>query len=678
MSVRTVPSFRRAVDGAPRVHYRADIDGLRGIAVLSVVAFHAAPSVLRGGFVGVDVFFVLSGFLITAILLKDVASDRGVLASFYARRVKRIFPALALVLAGTSVIAWFILLAGEHATFGKHLIGGATFSSNFVLQGEAGYFDVTADRKPLLHLWSLAVEEQFYLLFPLALVLARRRRLDVGVLVAAIAIASFATGLAAPGSAFYSPVARFWELMIGALLAQRGAAKRFPFAETPRPLRERTLLATFGCLLVGASMYVLTAKQPLPSGWALAPTVGTAAIISAGQDAWPNQRLLSLPLLTWFGRISFPLYLWHWPLLSLLRIAASAPPPSTARLVAVGLSVVLAWLTHVAIERPLRASRRVKLATTVLCAALALAGLYGAALVGTGGFPRRAVVALNPFQAPQRESDFDPRTRPGCLVPADQERRFDACRTDTRERPTVAIIGDSKARALFNGFVRESDAGTRVLIISGGGARGIVPVLSDAPGYRHYSELATIASDAVLSEPAIRVVVLVAATRLLFGLEHDDTLEELPGSANAGIAFEGLDRMITKLTSAGKAVVMIVDNPTLPDPADCVSRVTSLPFLNDALALRKRRSDCTITYARQLELSKPYRDVLFALKAKHERLQLFDTLDVLCEEKRVCSAADREGKVLYSYGDHVSELGASLVARALWPMLRDAARPTGP
>ncbi len=677
MTARKIPPFRRAMGGAPRVTYRADIDGLRAIAVLSVVTFHAAPSALRGGFVGVDVFFVISGFLITAILLDD-GDGPSALRAFYARRVKRIFPALALVLSTTAVLAWFILLAGEYAAFGKHLIGGASFSSNFVLQGEAGYFDVTAERKPLLHLWSLAVEEQFYLLFPLALVAARRRRFDVGVLVAVIAAASFVTSLLANGpGAFYSPLTRFWELMIGALLAHRAKTRRYPFGETPRPARERTLLASFGLLVLGTSMVVLTSKQPLPAGWALAPTLGTAALIAAGHDAWPNQRLLALPLLAWIGRISFPLYLWHWPLLSLLRVAASGPPSPYGRLVAVGASVALAWLTHAAIERPLRASRRVTLETSVLCAALVGIGVFGFVAFRSGGFPGRAVVALNPFQLPEREPDFDPATKPGCLVPDDQRRLFESCRTDARERPTVALVGDSKARALFNAFVKESDASTRVVMISGGGFRGIVPVLSEAPGYRHYSALATIASDAVDADTGVRVVVLVAAIRLLFGLEHDDTLEELPGSANAGIAFAGLDRMITKLIAAGKVVLVVVDNPTLPDPADCVSRATALPFLNDALALRPRRIDCTISYARQMQLSKPYRDVIDALKAKHAGLLVFDTLDVLCEGRRSCSAADAQGRVLYSYSDHVSELGGSLIAHALWPMLREAVRPPG-
>jgi peptidoglycan/LPS O-acetylase OafA/YrhL len=677
MTARAVPPFRRAIAGAPGPTYRPDVDGLRGVAVLAVLAFHAAPFAVTGGFVGVDVFFVISGFLITSILLKSGGGAGAILGSFYARRIKRIFPALVLVLFATSALAWFVLLADEYAQLGKHVVGGATFASNVFLRLEAGYFDVSAERKPLLHLWSLAVEEQYYLFFPLALILARRAGIATGKLVFVLAVGSFTLAATSRGTgAFYSSLARFWELMTGGLLAYRAHVGLAPFEAPPRAGRERTLLAWLGVALIGASIFLLSSTQPFPGVWTLAPTMGAASLVAAGQDAWPNRVLLSTPALTWCGRISFPLYLWHWPLLSLLRISTSAAPSTAARLVALALAFVLASLTHFAIELPLRARGRTRGVVPILCAALAAAGGFGAVALRSGGFPGRAVVASNRVAPPPppRELGDVPDTVPGCGVPPEAHALFAYCRTDRREHPTVALLGDSKALALFGALVRASGPGERLAIVGtggGGNVDGMEPVLSDAPVFRDRTVLATIASEVVVGDQRIRASVLVAATRLIFGIDRTDSLEDLPRTTRSAVVLDGLDRMVQKLEQGGRSVIVVVDNPTLPPPADCFSRVTSIEALNEALGLRRRR-DCTIPYARQLELTKPYRDVLAALRVKHPRLVVFDTLDVLCEQRSVCSSTDAGGRLLYGYSDHVSELGAERIAAALTPILRDA------
>ncbi len=210
--------------------YRADIDGLRAIAVLAVIGFHAFPDRFPGGFIGVDIFFVISGFLISTIIFESLERGRFSFSEFYGRRIRRIFPALVLVLAATYAFGWFHLLAMEYKQLGRHIAGGAGFLSNFVLWDEAGYFDTAAETKPLLHLWSLGIEEQFYVCWPLLLWLAWKMKWGFLRITLALGVISFALNIDAAYSnvvaAFYAPQTRFWELMAGALLAHRVAAWR--------------------------------------------------------------------------------------------------------------------------------------------------------------------------------------------------------------------------------------------------------------------------------------------------------------------------------------------------------------------------------------------------------------------------------------------------------------------
>jgi peptidoglycan/LPS O-acetylase OafA/YrhL len=205
------------------VAYRPDIDGLRAVAVLIVVLFHAWPNWLKGGFIGVDIFFVISGFLITSIIVQELRNGKFSIRQFYVRRVRRIFPALITVVLATLAFGWYVLLKNEFAQLGKHILGAATFVSNFVLWNEAGYFDNDHTTKPLLHLWSLGVEEQFYLVWPLMLSLFFRRHAGILLFLAITLAASFLFGLYAtynaPVAAYFSPVTRFWELASGGLVA---------------------------------------------------------------------------------------------------------------------------------------------------------------------------------------------------------------------------------------------------------------------------------------------------------------------------------------------------------------------------------------------------------------------------------------------------------------------------
>jgi peptidoglycan/LPS O-acetylase OafA/YrhL len=301
-------------------HYRPDIDGLRGIAVLSVVGFHFFPVLLPGGFVGVDIFFVISGYLITSIILRELASDTFRFHRFYARRIKRIFPALLAVLYVTWIIGWMALLPTEFASLGKHIVGGCSFTSNFLLWSETGYFNAEAEQKPLLHLWSLGIEEQFYIFFPLALWLALRLRTRPGALIWLLFALSFSGCLYATYThrsvAFYFPFTRLWELLLGCGLAlseqqrndlceksqlQDGAPRFSGRFWTPSA---KDAASCLGFILFASVMIGLSTHTAFPGLWALVPTIGAALCIFAGNDAVLNRLALNNRLLVWVGLIS--------------------------------------------------------------------------------------------------------------------------------------------------------------------------------------------------------------------------------------------------------------------------------------------------------------------------------------------------------------------------------------
>jgi peptidoglycan/LPS O-acetylase OafA/YrhL len=355
--------------------YRPDIDGLRAVAVLSVVWFHAFPLKVRGGFIGVDIFFVISGFLISTIIFSNLENERFSIAEFYSRRIKRIFPALIIVLLWCLTVGWFTLFVDEFKQLGKHLMGGAGFVSNFVLWYESGYFDTAAESKVLLHLWSLAIEEHFYIFWPLLLAFVWKTHWSFLVITLSIASISFLfniyysnTNLIAD---FYSPISRFWELMIGGLLAYIALHK-------PNWNKKcQNLQSLIGCLLLLVGLLFINRDREFPGWWALLPTMGTFFVISAGTNAYINNKILSSKLLVWIGLISYPLYLWHWPILSFLHILEGAILSRTARILAIFISIVLAWLTYQFVEKPLRFGEHGKIKTIALFTSMCLILIVG-------------------------------------------------------------------------------------------------------------------------------------------------------------------------------------------------------------------------------------------------------------------------------------------------------------
>lgn len=443
-------------------NYRPDIDGLRAIAVSAVVIHHALPQFFPGGFIGVDIFFVISGYLISSIILDNLARNRFSFADFYARRVKRIFPALFLVLAFTLAYGWFVLTPNEYKALGKHTLAGSFFVSNFAFWREAGYFDASAVEKPLLHLWSLAIEEQFYMFWPLVLFALHRSRQHKRPWIMVLLMLSLAINLwlvrRDPNAAFYNPLGRFWEMMMGAYLA----ASRPP-AGSPNPASTKAQwLSTIGILLLVAVMVQLNPERRFPGGWALAGTLATCLLIAAGPTGWFNRHVLSSKPMVWIGLISYPLYLWHWPLLAYAHIEHGDMPRIRYQIGWMLLAVLLSWLTYVLVEKPIRFGqwRGRRFTTVALCAAVAFTGLTGFTIYKKEGQPSRFPELLATLTSKGGRAAITEGWRDGdCMLdyelPASNYKPFCV----EKKRPLVFLWGDSHAGSLYPGFKALQDSG---------------------------------------------------------------------------------------------------------------------------------------------------------------------------------------------------------------------------
>ena len=440
----------------PFIQYRSDIDGLRAIAVLLVLIFHAFPEALPGGFIGVDVFFVISGFLITGIITRELAFGNFSLLGFYSRRIRRIFPSLIVVLAATLALGWLLMLPAPLAQLGSDIIASAAFFANIALLLQSGYFDIESARKPLLHLWSLGIEEQFYLAWPLVLLLAVRLRLGILAVASVLGIGSFLLNVALIGSdpvaTFYLPFTRAFELLAGAMLV--GTSSRISQASGASNLR-----ANGGIVLIAVAGVVLDNHRAFPGWWAMLPVGGTALLLSA-PGAWLNRVVLAARMPVWIGLISYPLYLWHWPLLVFFAAIKFAPLTLLERGLVIGLCFVLAWLTVRFIEKPLRFDRsaqgRIVGKVAGLCSAMLMISVAGAIVVLGRGFDFRLPPEIRAMANVRTQDNLWRLHR--CLLDLGREMTFASDCIDQDQRPLVLVWGDSTAAALVPGLRKAQES----------------------------------------------------------------------------------------------------------------------------------------------------------------------------------------------------------------------------
>ena len=360
------------------LRYRADIDGLRAVAVLGVVIYHAFPQNLPGGFVGVDIFFVISGYLISGILYKGVREGGFSFSEFYARRIRRLFPALITVLLLCLGYGYFILLGDEYRQMGMHVAAGTLFIQNMVFWKESGYWDVASTLKPLLHLWSLAVEEQFYIIFPPLLLLFWKKKWPMvpllWILLTASLIANLLMSYQSRETDFFITTYRAWEFLGGSLLAWWHYGKNH---EEEAPYGN--ILSVVGVILLTVSMILLKEREPYPGWRAILPVAGSVMLIAAGRQAWINRQILSHPAVVWIGLISYPFYLFHWPALSFVHIVKGERPADVYIVGALAIAFLLTVATYYLVERPVRFAKS-KATIPLLVVAFIMTGVIGYAV----------------------------------------------------------------------------------------------------------------------------------------------------------------------------------------------------------------------------------------------------------------------------------------------------------
>jgi peptidoglycan/LPS O-acetylase OafA/YrhL len=630
--------------------YRADIDGLRAVAVFLVVVFHAFPNekFLPGGFVGVDVFFVISGYLISKILFAEIEEGRFSVASFYGRRSRRIFPALAVCLAAVLTYGFLVLLPSELAQLGKQTFFGAAFLSNFALWGESGYFDTASTSKPLLHLWSLGIEEQFYIVWPVLLLLAFRLKVSFGRMIAFLFAASFLTNIALSltdvTSDFYLPASRFWELLTGAALAWR-------LETITMGARLRSTLSLVGLTAILTSALLFTPEMRFPGWWALIPVAGAAAIIAAGPNVFLNRTLLANRPVVSIGLISYPLYLWHWPLIAFSYVIRGKPPTSLMAFGLVVASLLLAWATYRLVEQPIRFGPNRMRRTLAVCIALATIGACGFVAWLTNGIPQRFPASINFHKINAATLDSTYAATSGMTVLESNSRR---------DYPLVSRIGHGDRTVVFIGNSAMLHYGPRVQQLSDEGRLKAVIYFITAPGCqpvpRIFDPTEFVECDAILKKLAelvqrkkVDTIILGASYVAKKGahIVRGSEKVQLEGHAGGRAFYANLEDYIRELQHSAR-VYLVLGAPysiTRFNPHHMIERrITGLQI--------DRNSDVSIP-VRDLRAINATNDQGLRSIASRTGASVLDPFPDICDEVDTCSPFFENGEPKFVDGAHL-------------------------
>jgi peptidoglycan/LPS O-acetylase OafA/YrhL len=652
-----------------KLNYRQDIDGLRAIAVLSVIFNHAGIGLFSGGFIGVDVFFVISGYLITTIIARELHTNEFSLTRFYERRIRRIFPALFTVIAFTTLVCAVIYDPAKFTTFGKSVIATTFFLSNINFWQESGYFDTSSQLKPLLHTWSLAVEEQFYIFFPLLMMLLiRYSRKAVPLIVSVLAIISLAASIYLvsndPAAAFYLPHVRAWELLAGAIVALNISS-----VSIKKSLR--SILEFSGILMILIPVFAYSKSTEFPGLAAVLPVLGTALIILCGnQEKSLVGKILSLPALVFIGKISYSLYLWHWPLLIFGKYYAIRPLTGFEIALEIALIFILSTLSWRCVETPFRSKDFLKTRQIFTFAAgvMVFAIFIGTAIYIKDGLPARDMTSAEVNQDKKsnrwefRECNMnytnDRETIPVCKLGANSQTPSFLLWGDSHTPTLGKAINISATTADFSGLVTWSPGCAPLL--------GIVknPQLGDI----HCMGYNNMVMNYLEKHPEITTVIL--ASRWPFYVEHtfykeEEGLEILffmdgldQGSQNPPdqltLFILGLERTIQALQASNHQVFIVAPIPEIgydvPSSFFIASRTGR--DLNEIIA------PSTEEY---LSRNRKTYQILENIAGKYN-IQIVEPWKILCPETH-CRVVANESP-LYVDDDHLSAFGSEMIASA--------------
>ncbi len=650
-----------------KLAYREDIDGLRAIAVLAVVFFHAGVSLVSGGYVGVDIFFVISGYLITTIVLREADAHEFSFVKFYERRIRRIFPALFTVLPVTVILSILLFSPHEFLEFSKSLMAATFFAANIFFWAQSGYFEGPSELKPLLHTWSLAVEEQFYIVYPLVFVfLVRRFQFRLGVILLGIALASFTWDMYSlghdPTGAFYLTHLRIWELLIGGLLA----VKVIPTIVHPRL---GNLLGAAGLLLTIVPIFLYTKDTSFPGFAAAVPTLGAALIIYSGMEKKTAiRRILGFGPLVFIGQISYSLYLWHWPLIIFAKyyaIVKLTPLQLSAVLLVIFILSVLSWKF---VEKPFRQRTILKNRKIFPYAAgvMALALSVGAVIFWNQGFPQR----LSTLQA-----DLDPN--------ADvQWEKWGKCEQKmcdigkASSTPTFMVWGDSHARALLPAIQDSSSrAGATGMVAY---TSGCAPLLGiDEQGQEQCDGFSAKVIGYIRNHPNLDTVILASRWALYetgARYKQEDgkrvVLTNVQGNdatdTNATVFTLGLTQTVKMLSGMGRKVVIVTQVPEVGYPVPSA-------FLVAQRTGRNLNKLIAPTFQEYLQRNQPVLTILDELKSRYN-VQLVNPAAVMCNNDTCPVVVD--GHPLYWDDHHLSTFGSLHVTSIFDPIFKEIVQPT--
>ena len=629
--------------------YRPDIDGLRAIAVISVVIFHAFPNLIPGGFIGVDIFFVISGYLISTIIMGSLEKGSFSLLDFYDRRIRRIFPALIVVMISSLAFGYWILIATEYSQLSKHVAGGGTYIANFIFWRESGYFDSSGETKPMLHLWSLAIEEQFYIFWPLLLALVWKRKWSFLKITLLIATISFAANIALasirPTAAFFLPPSRFWELMVGGTLA---------YILLHRPnlvVKQKNLQSLLGLSFIVVGLTFITSKSLFPGWWALLPTIGAFLIISAGKDAWFNKHILSSKAAVGVGLISYPLYLWHWPLFSFLRISTEANPGVLLLVAAIAASIIMACLTYYFIEKRIRFANN-RYTSPVLLLLMVTTISYAVFVMRQEGLPeRKAAIKLDYltgtdiFEASRNNNSsckdllgINPLPEEVCLA--------------SSNIPQILIMGDSHAMALHSSIYSKDFSYNAVMVAAH--SCPLYPNIEITQNVKkswgHYCS--KIAKEALKVAEETKSITTVLISNNYAGAESDvgfDFHSNGKAISPEEAFIKGNDYVIKRLMASGKKVVFVIDVPRLKlAPTECLQRFSGI-----------KPNECRYTENEHMKLREHYLSLVAKIKVDNPDLITYDPTNLFCHDG-FCHIKVGEN-YLYNDVNHLSVTGSKLV-----------------
>ena len=646
--------------------YRPEIDGLRAFAVLPVVFYHAGFAAVPGGYVGVDVFFVVSGYLITSIIAGDLRRGRFSIAHFYERRARRILPALIFVIAVFLPIAWVVLLPGPMREVARSAASAALFSSNILFWLKSGYFDTAAELKPLLHTWSLAVEEQFYILFPPLLMacwrfgLARVAGILGGLFAASLAVAVWSAANA-PMAGFFLLPARVYELMIGAFCALWLLDR-----PVPRSGAAATVLPLAGLAAIGFAVVTFDGQTAFPGAAALLPTLGTALVILFAGSGTPTAAILSLRPVVGLGLVSYSLYLWHQPVFAFWRQWNIDNVTPVDLLPFIALSLALAVFSYYVVEQPFRRRDRLDRATVFGLSGAALAAVFGLGLAGylTGGAPGRAIPAQFDVRIARYEIDNERLRSESWSMVQDRVRALGRTADDANgalwfdpedDRIRVLLVGNSHSKDLYNMLSFSKTAAERLALA------------------RYDTQIAEIGSAFFRSPNYREADVVMLASRL-----SDADLPHL-GEVARAIARDGktlvLLRNIHEFPSFRARTLNLADYTVLTSAADGDLEPAAIARLSD------RRYYAEVETPRGQERNQARNDRVEQVAADLGGVPVLDRMPLICPDtqRRCLSMSDELEKYFYDEG-HLTLAGARRLAEEIdrtgWldPVLMAASR----